>query len=109
MAEGNPSGDCSVESASRCAKQKLVEELSQHLRDRYDEMLAGGTSAEQAYQSLLSELNDGTLVSGLKATLTRRIPHCQLERMRASPYLRESGTTCALVRGCCGKILDSRW
>jgi hypothetical protein len=44
---------------------EVVEELSQHLRDRYDEMLAGGTDAEQAYQSLLNELNDGTLVAGL--------------------------------------------
>jgi hypothetical protein len=48
---------------------EVVEELSQHLRDRYDEMLAGGTGAEQAYHSLLRELNDGTLVAGLKASL----------------------------------------
>ncbi len=48
---------------------EVVEELSQHLRDRYDEMLAGGTDAEQAYHSLLRELNDGALVSGLKASL----------------------------------------
>ena len=40
---------------------ELVEELSQHLRDRYDEMLAGGTGAEQACHLLLRELNDGTL------------------------------------------------
>ena len=31
---------------------EVVEELSQHLRDRYDELLAGGTSAGQAYESL---------------------------------------------------------
>ena len=45
---------------------EVVEELSQHLRDRYDEMLANGIGTEQAYQSLLKELND---VSALKATL----------------------------------------
>jgi putative ABC transport system permease protein len=48
---------------------ELVEELSQHLRDRYEEMLIGGTDAEQAYQSLVKELNDGTLLSGLRASL----------------------------------------
>jgi hypothetical protein len=48
---------------------EVVEELSQHLRDRYEEMLVGGTDAEQAYQSLLKELNDGTLLSGLRASL----------------------------------------
>ena len=48
---------------------ELVEELSQHLRDRYDEMLAGGTDPKVAYESLLQELNDGALVSGLKASL----------------------------------------
>jgi putative ABC transport system permease protein len=48
---------------------ELVEELSQHLRDRYEDMLAGGTSPEQAQGSLLRELNDGALLTGLKATL----------------------------------------
>ena len=48
---------------------ELVEELSQDLRDRYDEMLAGGTDPKVAYESLLQELNDGALVSGLKASL----------------------------------------
>jgi putative ABC transport system permease protein len=45
---------------------EVVEELSQHLRDRYDEMLTSGIGAEQAHQSLLKELKD---VSGLKASL----------------------------------------
>jgi predicted permease len=48
---------------------EVVEELSQHLRDRYDEMLISGVGADLAYQTLLRELNDGTLVSGLKATV----------------------------------------
>jgi putative ABC transport system permease protein len=53
---------------------ELVEELSQHLRDRYDEMLAGGTDPKAAYDSLLQELNDGALVSGLKASLRATHP-----------------------------------
>jgi putative ABC transport system permease protein len=48
---------------------ELVEELSQHLRDRYDEMLAGGTDPKVAEESLRKELNDGALVSGLRASL----------------------------------------
>jgi putative ABC transport system permease protein len=48
---------------------ELVEELGQHLGDRYDEMLTSGIGAEHAYESLFKELNDGTLYSGLKATL----------------------------------------
>jgi putative ABC transport system permease protein len=47
----------------------VVEELSQHLRDRYDEMLMAGMGAEQAYQLLRQELNDGTLAAGLKAAV----------------------------------------
>jgi putative ABC transport system permease protein len=53
---------------------ELVEELGQHLRDRYDEMLAGGTDPKAAYESLLQELSDGALVSGLKASLQTAHP-----------------------------------
>src|ERR1700733_11529586 len=52
----------------------LVEELSQHLRDRYDEMLAAGTDPKAAYGSLLQELSDGALVSGLKASMQAAHP-----------------------------------
>ncbi|MBV8114290.1 MAG: ABC transporter permease [Silvibacterium sp.] len=48
---------------------EVVEELSQHLRDRYEEMLVSGISSDLASQTLLQELNDGTLISGLKATV----------------------------------------
>ena len=48
---------------------EVVEELSQHLRDRYEEMLIGGISEQSAYSTLLSELNDGTLTAGLKASI----------------------------------------
>jgi putative ABC transport system permease protein len=54
---------------------EVVEELSQHLRDRYDEMLVNGAAADLAYQTLLSELHDGALLSGLKATVhAARVP-----------------------------------
>ncbi|AXC11509.1 ABC transporter, ATP-binding protein [Acidisarcina polymorpha] len=47
----------------------VVEECGQHLRDRFEEMVAGGMSAAQAEQTLLSELGDGGLLEGLKATV----------------------------------------
>jgi putative ABC transport system permease protein len=53
---------------------EVVEELGQHLRDRYDEMLVNGAAADLAYQTLLSELRDGALLSGLKATVRSAPP-----------------------------------
>jgi predicted permease len=58
----------------------LVEELSQDLRDRYDEMLAAGTDPKAAYGCLLQELSDGALVSGLKASLQATHPPVPLGR-----------------------------
>jgi predicted permease len=48
---------------------EVVEELNQHLRDRYEEMLIRGFAPDDAYQSLLKEVQDGSLVSELKAIL----------------------------------------
>ena len=53
---------------------ELVEELSQHLHDRYEEMLIGGASEQSASTTLLSELNDGTLTAGLKANIPTARP-----------------------------------
>ncbi|HEY6402424.1 MAG TPA: permease prefix domain 1-containing protein, partial [Blastocatellia bacterium] len=37
---------------------EIVEELSQHLDDRYAELLAGGATAEEAARMALAELSD---------------------------------------------------
>lgn len=47
----------------------LVEELSQHLADRYNELRSNGIVDAEAYAVLKAELNDGTLVAGLKPLL----------------------------------------
>ena len=47
----------------------IVEELSQHLRDRYEEMLASGIAPNQAYATLRAELEDGRLLKGLERTI----------------------------------------
>jgi putative ABC transport system permease protein len=49
----------------------VVEELGQHLRDRYEEMLIRGVDANQAYQTLHAELEDGRLLKGLASTIAR--------------------------------------
>lgn len=40
------------------AEADLVEELAQHLEDRYDEYRSGGASEEEAYRQALSELDN---------------------------------------------------
>jgi predicted permease len=42
---------------------EIVEELTQHLEDRYAEFLSGGASPEEAYSASLSELSDGKLLT----------------------------------------------
>jgi putative ABC transport system permease protein len=50
-------------------ESEVVEELSQHLNDRCDELLRGGVGEKEAHQILRRDLTDGTLVAGLQATL----------------------------------------
>jgi putative ABC transport system permease protein len=61
---------------------EVVEELSQHLRDRYEEMVTSGIGAEQAHQSLLKELND---ISGLQASLQAAPPPLSVGRNESEP------------------------
>ncbi|HEX8282764.1 MAG TPA: ABC transporter permease [Pyrinomonadaceae bacterium] len=41
----------------------IVEELAQHLEDRYEQSLAGGASEEEAYRAVLQELTEGDLLT----------------------------------------------
>lgn len=54
---------------SAMREAEIVEELSQHLRDRYEELLISGVGKEKAYRILKQDLTDGKLVAGLKATV----------------------------------------
>jgi len=47
----------------------LVEELSQHLDDRYDELRADGVEDAEACRSLREELHDGKLITELRSVL----------------------------------------
>jgi putative ABC transport system permease protein len=42
---------------------EIVEELSQHLEDRYEYALRGGASREEAYRAALQELTEGDLLA----------------------------------------------
>jgi predicted permease len=42
---------------------EIVEELSQHLEDRYEELMSGGAAPEVAYRAAIAELNDGELLT----------------------------------------------
>jgi predicted permease len=46
-----------------------VEEISQHMDDRYEELLASGAPVEEARRSVLSELDGDALTAGLRASL----------------------------------------
>jgi hypothetical protein len=76
---------------------ELVEELAQHLGDRYDEMLSSGIGAEQAYQALCKELNGGTLVSGLKTILPEARPPLPTGEDASETCLLEFGATCVMA------------
>jgi len=54
---------------SAAREAEVVEELSQHLNDRYEELLISGVGKEEAYRILKQNLIDGKLVAGLKATV----------------------------------------
>ena len=79
----------------------VVEEFSQHLRDRYEELLTGGMEADQAYQVLLQELNDSKLLTGLKSTVDSAHYRCLLAKTIERSFLASSGMTCATERVCC--------
>jgi predicted permease len=51
----------------------IIDELAQHLGDRYEELLARGADAEKAYRSVIEEISDGGLGRELKSLeLARR-------------------------------------
>ncbi|MGH9937359.1 MAG: ABC transporter permease [Blastocatellia bacterium] len=53
----------------------IVNELSQHLDDRYAESLAGGATAEQAARAALAELRGGELLAQELRRVERQINH----------------------------------
>lgn len=50
-------------SLSPAREAEIVEEVAQHLEDRYQELVAGGTAAEEARRLALEELSDADLLA----------------------------------------------
>jgi putative ABC transport system permease protein len=48
---------------------EILEELGQHLGDRYEELLSGGANEEEAYRAVIRELDGGKLAASLSVVL----------------------------------------
>src|SRR5215469_7273596 len=59
--------DIQVEAAREA---EIVEELTQHLNDAYEDGLANGLSPQEAERVALAPLKDGTLTANLRAIMT---------------------------------------
>jgi putative ABC transport system permease protein len=50
-------------------EEEIVEELSQHLNDRYQDLITRGIPADQAHQTVMHEFNGGKLASELRSSI----------------------------------------
>jgi predicted permease len=65
-------GSLSLEPAREA---EIVEELSQHLQDHYEELLLGGASEAEAYQSAIVKLSDKDLLAQGLVMVERQVRH----------------------------------
>ena len=49
-------------------EEEIIEELSEHLENLYEEIIAEGATSEKAYGEVLSSLNQSDLLAELRAT-----------------------------------------
>ena len=61
-------------SLSPAREAEIVEELSQHLEDQYEQTLTGGASEEEARRAVLSELDENDLLAPALKRVERRAP-----------------------------------
>lgn len=50
-------------------EQEIIEEISQHLDDKYQEVLSCGATAQEAYETVMKDLNGGKLAAELRNLL----------------------------------------
>ena len=55
-------------------ENEIVEELSQHLDDQYEQALRSAATEEEAYQAVLRELNENDLLAPELKRIERRVP-----------------------------------
>lgn len=68
-------------------EERIVEELAQHLSDRYEELLTSGMNDEDVRPLLMEELKDGKLVAELRPLLRRPSPPVSIGLDRQEPLL----------------------
>src|SRR6478752_5837003 len=76
-----------------------VEEIAQHMDDRYEELRASGIAEEEARRSVLSELEGDALTSGLRAALPPARPPSGLAAAGAGSEGVASGLAADLRHG----------
>jgi len=55
-------------------ENEIVEELSQHLEDQYEQALQGAATEDEAHQAVLRELNENDLLAPELKRIERRVP-----------------------------------
>jgi predicted permease len=63
---------------SPAREAEIVEELSQHLEDRYEELVSGGAGADEAYSASLEELTGSELLAKELRQVERRVAPAQI-------------------------------
>jgi len=51
----------------------IVEEIAQHLEDRYQELMANGSTKESANRVVLQELDDGKFTAGIRGAIRKSV------------------------------------
>ena len=89
---------------------EIVEELSQHLDDRWRELIAGGASPDEATQLALAEFRDGGRPGALHRAAPTGASAAVQSRREPPPATCSaiSGRICATPRACCGSSPASR-
>ena len=90
-------------------ENEIVEELSQHLEDRWRELMAGGASPDEATRLALAEFSGEDVLARTwrrSAGASAAIDHAGGPRRRICSAI--SGRTCAMPRARCGSSPASR-
>ena len=60
---------------SPARENEIIEELSQHLKDQYEQLIARGATEDEAHQAVLLELNESDLLGPELRRIERRLQH----------------------------------
>ena len=60
---------------SPARENEIIEELSQHLEDQYEQLITRGATEDEAYQTALLDLNQSDLLEPELRRIERRVHH----------------------------------